>query len=747
MNITDVAPSAEAGVSAPDRAIQDSGRDSGIPGSGTALAPGTGARRAARWLLFTSIALPLFLFIAAAGYDQLTLAREARARLSANTAALAEQTSEALQSVDLTLARVLDRLSGMEWQTIATAPAVHDFLARMQRESPQIAAIFLVDPSGTEAASSAAFPDPPVALPDRPYFAAAINGATGLMVTPPGPRHRRVAAFTLSRARISDGAFDGVVAVAVSRSVLGSFLHTIVGPGQGRAEILDARGQVLLADPPAAALTPQDPIDLAALPVAGAPALVRTLHFADGTKRLAGMVGLPRLGLAVLVTQSKVLWLPIWYAHMAILGVFALLAGGALWLTSWLVLEQSRRTEAQLQMLLVETERRQEAEQALLRAQKMEALGRLSGGVAHDFNNLLAAILGGVELAARRVAEPERVLRLLATIRQAAERGATLTAQMLTFSRNREVSRQPVDVNQVLGGIEDLLRRTAGPLVRVTYDLSPGLARALADPVQLEMALLNLVMNARDAMPLGGELLIRTDMAPAPEPNGAPRVLIAVRDTGEGMPEQVRASAFEPFFTTRGPGKGTGLGLSMVYGFVEQMGGAAQIASRFGEGTTVSLFLQSAPAVAAPAAIPAGLRGAAPERRLDVLLVDDDAVVRAMTREMLIEQGHRVNECAGGREALDLLRDGRRFDLLLIDFAMPTMNGSEVAAEARRIDPALPILFMTGYVENDALNQWAELGVRTIAKPFQMAVLAAALADAVSGEGGQPRVVPLRRTL
>ncbi|MDE2517077.1 MAG: response regulator [Rhodospirillales bacterium] len=701
------------------------------------------ARRAARALLLTSIVLPLLLFLGAGWYDQVTLAHEARTRLAASATALAEQTNQALASVDVSLSRILDRVAGMEWPTIASSPGAAAFLQRLRGEQATIGRIVLIDPSGMAALASPAQTPLPADLRSQPYFAAAIDGATGLMLTPP-PKTGAPAdapAFTLSRTRISQGAFDGVVAVDVSHRALAGLMRAAALPRHARAVLFGPAGQTLLVLPGTGVLPAPPP--LADLPALGAePALMRLPGAAGGNE--AALIRLPRFGLTVMVASPPFDWLGAWLTHMAILAVFAVLAGAALWLTSWLVLAQARRTEAQLALLLSEIARREEVEHTLLEVQKMEALGRLSGGVAHEFNNLLAAILGSVELAGRRVQEPERVLRLLGGIRQAAERGAILTAQMLTFARSRAVSRQAIDVNQLLGGIEALLRGTAGSLVRVTFDLAGDLARVEADPVQLERALLHLVMNARDAMPLGGELVVQTRPLPPDGASGAAgSVCIAVRDTGEGMSEKVRASAFEPFFTTREPGKGTGLGLSMVHGFAEQLGGSARIESRFGEGTTVRLILPAAApeAAAAPPPRPVAMNES---RSLDVLLVDDEPSVRAMTREMLIELGHRPVDCAGGRAALDLLRAGRGFDVLIVDFALKEPDGAAIATEARAILDDLGILFMTGYVAQDGLGEWAGRGAAAIAKPFQMADLAAALAKIAKPD--RSRVVPLRRS-
>ncbi|MEJ0070865.1 MAG: ATP-binding protein [Pseudomonadota bacterium] len=338
------------------------------------------------------------------------------------------------------------------------------------------------------------------------------------------------------------------------------------------------------------------------------------------------------------------------------------------------------------------TEQRNMAE-ALRQSQKVEAVGQLTSGVAHDFNNLLTAVLGNLEVMQTRIKDAD-LLKLLQGALRGAQRGARLTEQLLAFSRKQHLRIKPVSVNQVVTGMSDLLRSTIGGIVRVECVLKPDLWPALIDPNQIELAILNLAINGRDAMPLGGTLTIETSNlqlgarafpgAPAP----GEYVSVQISDTGTGMSPDVQAQVFEPFFTTKEPGKGSGLGLSMVQGVISQLGGGVRLRSRLGEGTTVTLFLPRAE-LAAPARAPAApldVRNATDSGT--ILLVDDDPDVREITRTLLESFGYAVIEAASGRVALEVIDTDRDIDLLLADYAMPGMNASRWCAWPARSGPS-----------------------------------------------------------
>jgi signal transduction histidine kinase len=363
--------------------------------------------------------------------------------------------------------------------------------------------------------------------------------------------------------------------------------------------------------------------------------------------------------------------------------------------------ERTRDLAAANDRLTAEIAERERAETRLVQAQKMEAVGQLTGGIAHDFNNLLTAIVGSIDLLLRRT-DDEKLSRLARNALQAAERGALLTGQLLAFSRRQRLSPAPVQPNGIVSGMGDLLGRTIGAQIRVETRLEPRLWQALADPTQIEVMLLNLAINARDAMPAGGRLTIATANVERVPPHltnelsPGQYVAISVADTGLGMTPAVLARAFEPFFTTKEQGKGTGLGLAQLYGFAKQSGGTARIDSREGEGTTVTIYLpRTREACAAPE-----VEALAPRRLQDakVLVVDDDDDVLLVAAAMVEELGYEVVAAANGEGALRALDEGE-FALLLTDVAMPGMNGVELAAEVRRRRPALPIIFASGYAD------------------------------------------------
>ncbi len=387
-------------------------------------------------------------------------------------------------------------------------------------------------------------------------------------------------------------------------------------------------------------------------------------------------------------------------------------------------------------------ERLRATEEALLQSQKMEAVGQLTGGIAHDFNNLLTGIVGSLDLLQTRLNQgrTDNVARYINAAMTSANRAAALTHRLLAFARRQPLIPKSVDVNQLVVSLEDLLRRTIGETIDLQIVAAADLWSTLCDPNQLESALLNLAINARDAMPDGGRLTIATsnallDSVNADTPALSPGdyVCITVTDTGVGMSAEVAARAFDPFFTTKPIGQGTGLGLSMIYGFARQSNGHATIDSKIGQGTTVRLYLprHRGDTDASQASVATAEHAATGET---VLVVEDEPVVRGVVLEMLAEQGYRTLEAVDGPSGLKILRSDQRIDLLVTDVGLPGMNGRQVADQARESRADLKILFITGYAESVAIaDGFLQPGMEMITKPFDLDHLAQRIRAMVSG--------------
>jgi signal transduction histidine kinase len=390
--------------------------------------------------------------------------------------------------------------------------------------------------------------------------------------------------------------------------------------------------------------------------------------------------------------------------------------------------------------LLAQIEERERVEMTLRQMQRLEAVGQLTSGVAHDFNNLLTVVLGNIgflERGLRKAGIDGKMMDRIGYMRAAAERGAKLTDQLLSFSRRQRLEPKVLPLNETIGGMRDLVQSTIGGSFRIETELAEDLWLALVDPTQLDIAVLNLAINARDAMPIGGTLRVSTSNvrvgppSTPEEPAAGEYVCICVSDTGSGMPAEIRSKVFEPFFTTKDIGKGSGLGLSQVLGFAKQSGGGVRIDSEPGKGTSVHIYLPRAngqPQVR-PGEYdwkrPAAGTGAA------ILLVDDDDAVREVTAAMLGDLGYEVSEANSGEAALDLIERGR-FDLAVIDFAMPGMSGVELAQRVHKRTPEMPVLFVTGFAEREALAGISDRQI--VSKPFVTGELAEKVQIALASE-------------
>jgi PAS domain S-box-containing protein len=375
-----------------------------------------------------------------------------------------------------------------------------------------------------------------------------------------------------------------------------------------------------------------------------------------------------------------------------------------------------QRVEQRTADLMKEVAAREKAQEQLRQAQKMETIGQLTGGVAHDFNNLLMAVMGNLDLLRKRLPDDPRLQRLVDGALQGAERGASLTQRLLAFARQQDLRAVPVDLSGLVQGMGNLLERSLGPRVALRLDLPEGLPPARIDANQLELAILNLAINARDAMPDGGSIEIK--VAKHQVQNDAvlkpgTYLKLSVIDTGAGMTPDILKRAIEPFFSSKPLGKGTGLGLSMVHGLVVQLGGTLELSSAVGKGSAVTMVLPiatSAPEAETPAAAPQQVK-----RSAVILFVDDDPLIAMSTTEMLEDLGHRVIGASSALHALDILRSEQPIDLMVTDHVMPGMTGIELAAATREVRPSLPILLATGYAE---LPEGTQVDLPRLAKPY-----------------------------
>ncbi len=400
------------------------------------------------------------------------------------------------------------------------------------------------------------------------------------------------------------------------------------------------------------------------------------------------------------------------------------------------VTQRTAELNASNATLVEQVAQRERAEEQLRQSQKMEAIGQLTGGVAHDFNNLLMAVLGNLELLAKHCAGDPKTSRLVEGAMQGARRGASLTQRLLAFARRQDLKVEPIDLKALVEGMADLLVRSVGASVRVGMSLPDALPMTLVDGNQVELALLNLAVNARDAMPEGGEISIslRSESLAKPQKDLAAGdyVVLSVRDNGHGMDKETLAKAIDPFFSTKELGKGTGLGLSMIHGLAVQLNGILKLTSAVGEGTTAELWLPSTSREAKEEVVvdTTGTEGG--QTSLRILMVDDDALIAMSSVDMLEDLGHVVTEANSGKAALELLQNGHKFDLVITDYSMPGMTGAELARAAKALLPQLPIMIASGYAD---LPPGAGIDLPRLSKPYSQAQLETEITKVVSARG------------
>jgi two-component system NtrC family sensor kinase len=544
--------------------------------------------------------------------------------------------------------------------------------------------------------------------------------------------------FGISRARLVDGHVDGVVGATLDRSELDRLYRELVREHRDIALwLLRADGTVIARYPGNAVPLPAAAVRPAALR-ATAGGGIHAVADAQGVRQLVAFAPVDDYGLLVGTALPLASVEREWLRQTLLTLAFAVAAMLTLGAMSWTALRRARQERAVRREWQRESLRRAAAEKALRESQRMEAMGQLTGGVAHDFNNLLMVVSGNLQILQRRPGM-EAHARQLEAMGQAVERGVTLTRHLLAFSRRQALSPRAIDLAEAMPALCELLTHSLRENVRLTCHVAPGTWPVQADRAELELSLLNIAVNARDAMPGGGSLSVTArnatmdDLLSLGGGMSGEFVLIAVHDTGEGIPPEVLPRVFEPFFTTKPPGRGTGLGLSQVYGFSRQSGGTVTLQSPPGRGTTVTLWLpRSHEAAVAPssATTPATPAGAG-----NILVVEDDPTVAGVLAELLEELGFAVTTATSGNDALEKLHAGKRIDLLLTDVVMlGPMNGLQLARTVRSRFPAMPVIVMTGYAAE--ITRIGAEGFRVITKPFDLATLSGAIEDALAEAQG-----------
>ncbi len=654
----------------------------------------------------------------------------------------AEQTGRAVETVDFILRNAIENLEALRAKPPVDAAIYQELLARRSAGVRQVSEVAITDADGRVLYSSR--PGTPHQLPPVAANLVAALGAhphPGLEFSEPfrGPDGKWTA-LMLRPILNPDGKFEGAALAFLNLSYFEDFYRAVELTENGAILLHLRDGTVLARYPHNDAVVGQSYADLPPFKDILAHGMAGTVVMdspIDGSRRVLAIRALKAFPLAVNVSvaQSRVLepWRrQVWTFSLITVGA-TLAMVGLLLLLAWLsrqrdvllseyraAKESAEKAQYRLTEQMAERER---AEAALNQAQRIEAVGQLTGGVAHDFNNLLTVLIGNIELIRKNTALDPATINYLEAMRVAAERGAMLTGGLLAFARRQPLSPRPVDLNAAIEGMQGLLHSALGPRMRIEIRQEAELWPAMIDPTQFELVILNLVINARDAMPSGGIVTIETantHRGPprhADEPAEGDYVIVTVRDTGVGMSPEVQARAFEPFFTTKPPGAGSGLGLSQVFGTARQSGGGVQIDSTPGKGTAVSVYLPRAPAQAASISLVQEEAIEAKAGEAVVLVVDDDPGVLATTAAILKDIGYSVLQAESGDVALGLLKNRSSVDLLLTDVVMNPMSGPELAGHVERLYPQLPIIFFSGYAGSAGLTA-DSTGRRLIRKPF-----------------------------
>ena len=685
-----------------------------------------GMVRLLRTLLVASVLVPTLLFAAIAWRDYREVEAEAEHNIRKTVLILHEHMQKVFDTVEQVLDRMDERTAGMKWAEIGQSEELHGFLRTLVEELPQIGIAGLIDPDGALKNDNRQFPAPSTTLSDREYFRTQAAADAGFFIseaiTGRGSGKRQ---FNVTRRRSAeggpDGPFNGILLTAVLTDYLEDFYQRVVSDPKESISLVRRDGSVLVRFPAMGDRQARHGADsslLGAMAAGRTEGVFITRGRMDGMTRMTGFMHIApypiyvTYGVPMHDIRSR------WTRNILLYAAFAVPATLALACITLLALRRAQSELRAVRRWTEEARARESLENALRQSQKLEALGQLTGGVAHDFNNLLTAALTNLHLMERHL--PAEGTRYLNGTRTALERARTLTGQLLAFSRQEAVDPKVIDLGDSLRAMGDLLERSIRADIALDWALPAAPLRVEVDPVQLELAVLNLVVNARDAMPAGGRIRIAARQEDTPD---GPQAVLEITDTGNGMPPEVAARAFEPFFTTKPHGKGTGLGLSMVYGFARQSGGNATISSAPRRGTLVRITLPLSDRTPEPEAAPEATEET-PAGPVRLLVVEDNALVLMATVEGLTQEGFEVVTADHGAAALKILEEDSAFDVIVSDVVMPYgVSGIDLARRVQERWPGIRVLLISGYSPESLTGLRADAAV--LPKPFTPDQLAA----------------------
>jgi signal transduction histidine kinase/CheY-like chemotaxis protein len=693
-----------------------------------------------RRLTVLVLLIPVLLFVAAGWKDRLAILKAAGSDGVKIVALLHEQAENLFSGHQIILDMIVARVGGLDWEAIEARPDLLSELEIMDRRLDGASEILLVDPGGRIRATTVHI-EPNKLLPpaDRRCFLILGNNEADSCIsqpyTDPALGHYL---FALSRRLVKDGKFNGIAQVAISADYIVGLWASTMPSTADVVTMFKSDGTVLAQSGPRSSAGPSRP-DLGKFlshAIGGNDSgVIEAPLFVGGADSITVYAKLGDEPVYISLSLDKGAILETWYTNLSVYGVVAASATAGIVLAFGMALRQAQSERRAVSRWQAEIEERVKTQEQLHQSQKMEGLGKLTGGIAHDFNNLLTVIVGNLGLMKRLVPD-DKGQRYLQTALKAGESAVQLTTRLLAFARKQVLQPRPVDLPELVKGMEDLLVRTLGPDIELWVSGEPGLWPALVDPNQIELIILNLAINARDAMPTGGTLAISAANGEAGR--GAPAelapgqyVVLKVLDTGAGMDAATLARATEPFFSTKEVGKGTGLGLSMMQGVVIQSGGAARLHSKPGCGTQIEMWLPRARTLPLAPAI-----STTQDQWQDdgmILVCDDEPAVLQFVCNALETRNYKVFSATSGSAAVAILGNNKTIRLLVVDFTMPGMNGAAVIKQLRESRPDLQVLLMTGSADPETIQ--ADLpGVAMLLKPFDDTVLTRRVADLLEAD-------------